>query len=147
MNGDLKLHIVLQTPPANAHFGLQKGSGNNYETVQTQRSTGQDLYFNFSVEIKGDRSKNMPPDFKGPFVQGPAMGRFVYIDIGSYAGKEGPWNRRLKIPLTGITWELIDEVNAGSGNILQTHVPGTGKDGTPNCATVKPFEGWKIKIL
>jgi len=29
--------------------------------------------------------------------------------------------------------------------VLQTSVPGKGKDGTPNCATVKPFAGWMVK--
>jgi len=27
---------------------------------------------------------------------------------------------------------------------METSIPGTGKDGGPNCATVKPFNGWKI---
>jgi len=28
---------------------------------------------------------------------------------------------------------------------METHVPGTGKDGGSNCATVKPFGGWHLK--
>jgi hypothetical protein len=28
--------------------------------------------------------------------------------------------------------------------VLEARVPGTGKDGGPSCATVKPFEGWKL---
>jgi len=145
MNKDLNLRIVLQGPPPGVDFGLQKGSGSNFQTVQIQRSGAQDLYFYLAVEIKGDRQKEKLPDFRGPFVQGPVMGRFIYIDIGQYAGQGGGWSRRLKIPVSGITWELIDQVNENPVNVLETCVPGTGKDGGPNCATVKPFDGWKVK--
>jgi hypothetical protein len=95
------------------------------------------------VTVKLDGSKEKPPKFSGSFVQGPAGGKFVYIDIGTCAGQLGtPWSRRLKVPLTGITWKDIDALSINS--ILQTIVPGTGKDGGPNCATVKPFAGWHI---
>jgi hypothetical protein len=47
--------------------------------------------------------------------------------------------------LTGITWDIIDQVTADPKMILETTVPGTGKDGGPNCATVKPFDGWKVR--
>ncbi|HYJ85907.1 MAG TPA: DUF5990 family protein [Pyrinomonadaceae bacterium] len=68
---------------------------------------------------------------------------FVYIDIGTYAGqKETGWSRRLKVPLRGITWDMID--GAMAAGQLETRVPGTGKDGSPSCATVKPFPGWKL---
>jgi len=50
------------------------------------------------------------------------------------------------VPLYVITWELINELSANPGSVLQTRVPGKGKDGTPNCATVKPFAGWNVKL-
>ena len=28
--------------------------------------------------------------------------------------------------------------------VLEARVPGTGKDGGPSCATVKPVDGWKL---
>ena len=62
-----------------------------------------------------------------------------------YAGQtHTQWARRLKVPLTGITWKDIDRLIDNTSLIMQTIVPGTGKDGGPNCATVKPFDGWKI---
>jgi hypothetical protein len=135
----IALHITLQKPPGNVTYSLQKGSGSNYEPVQVQPSVGDDLYFSFSVEIKGASQTHEIPDFRGPFVQGPVGGRFVYLDIGSYAGGSG-WSGRLKIPLTGITWEQLN-----AEELLQTTVPGTGKNGMPNCATVKPFAGWQAR--
>jgi len=142
----LTFHIALKTPPPNTTYALQKGSGSNYETVQVQRSTGHDLTFEVPVEIKGNKQTNELPDFKGPFVQGPALGRFIYLDIGSYAGDGNSWSGRLKIPLTGIEWSMLDEAAAQPESALETSVPGTGKNGMPNCATVKPFGGWKVKL-
>ncbi len=142
----LTFHIALKNPPAQLTYALQKGSGSQYEAVQVQHSTGSDLHFELIIEIKGDKHTNELPDFKGPFVQGPVLGRFIYLDIGTYAGATGSWSGRLKIPLAGVTWSLIDEAIVKSGSALQTTVPGTGKNGAPNCATVKPFDGWKVKV-
>ena len=49
-----------------------------------------------------------------------------------------------KIPLNEITWEMIDSVAEGLKRFLQATIPGTGKDGGPSCATVKPTDGWKV---
>jgi Family of unknown function (DUF5990) len=144
MELELTFRIILEKPPKDVDFGLQKGRGANYETTQTQRSKGKDLTFEFTASVKSP-GKLAPPTFLGPFVQGPPEARFIYIDIGTYAGQmDSRWSRRLKIPLIGITWDMIDRLGADSKLILETRVPGTGKDGGPNCATVKPFDGWKI---
>lgn len=146
MTLEITLHIILQKPTIDVDFGLQKGSGSNYETVQTQKSTSQDLSFRFCIKIQGDKQKDMFPKFTGPFVQGPTGGKFIYIDIGTYAGQTNtPWSRRLKIPLTGIAWDVIDKIIIDPKLILETIVPGVGKDGGPNCATVKPFSGWSLR--
>jgi hypothetical protein len=145
MEPEITLRIFLLKPTPEVDFGLQKGSGSHYETVQKQRSNSNDLSFNFAVKIKGDKAKDKLPKLSGSFVQGPNNGKFIYIDIGTYAGQTNThWARRLKVPLTGITWKDIDQLIADPNLIIQTRVPGTGKDGGPNCATVKPFEGWKI---
>ena len=146
METEITLQIILIKPTRETEFGLQKGSGNNYETVQKQRSDSNDLFFKFSVKVKGERQKDLSPKFSGHFVQGPAGNKFIYIDIGTYAGQTNTgWSRRLKIPLNGITWNDIDKLNSNPKLILETSVPGTGRDGGPNCATVKPFDGWQLK--
>src|SRR5260370_36413376 len=76
---EVTLRIVLQQPPPGVDFGLQKGRGRVYETVQKERSKGEDLAFDFAVTVK--TSKDGAPDFAGPFVQGPSGERFVYLDI------------------------------------------------------------------
>ncbi len=147
MEREVTLRIVLEKPPAGVDFGLQKGRGNDYETVQIQRFKGQDLIFDFTVRAKAPakaNAKDAAPNFLGPFVQGPTGERFVYIDIGTYARQTGTcWSRRLKIPLRGITWKMIEE-ESEEKSLLETRVAGTGKDGSPSCATPKPFSGWKL---
>ena len=111
MATELKLRIDLENPPGGVDFGLQKG-GTDYETIQKQRSRAGDLSFEFTLEVKGVRKDGMPA-LRGPFVQGPTGARFVYIDIGTCAGQTNtPWSRRLKIPLSGITWEMVDRLSA-----------------------------------
>ena len=145
MDQELNFRIVLESPPPGVDYGLQKGGGNDYEVTQKQRSRTGDLQFEFSARVK--EGKDGSPVLLGPYVQGPPQERFVYLDIGTYAGQnDTQWSRRLKIPLRGITWDLVKQSSKPS-HVLETHVPGTGKDGSPSCATVKPFPGWKVKRL
>ena len=135
---ELTLRIIIEQPPAGVDFGLQKGKGSAYETIQKQRSQGDDLIFEFQPAIREGVSGSMAA-LGGPFVQGPSQQRFVYIDIGTCAGQaDSCWSRRLKIPLEGIPAKAI-----GAGGVLEARVPGTGRDGGPTCATVKDFDGWK----
>jgi hypothetical protein len=147
MKQDLTLHVTLQSPPAGVNFGLQKGSGNRYETVQIQSSDGSDLYFTLTIVANINTEKSSEINLSGPFVQGPPAARFIYFDIGALAGQVGGWSRRLKIPLTGITPNMVITAPGNPLAQLQTTVPGTAKDGGPNCATVKPFAGWKVKDI
>ena len=144
MDCELKFRIVLEKPPAGVDFALQKGKGSNYQIVRKQRSGTGDLIFEFTATAKAD-GRTAVPNLLGPFVQGPPGARFVYIGIGVFAGQvETVWSRRLKIPLGGVTASILDQLARDPTAVLETHVPGTGKDGGPNCATVKPFKGWKL---
>ena len=143
MDQELRFRIVLESPPPGVDYGLQKGGGNDYEVTQKQRSKTGDLQFEFNARLK--EGKDGEPVLLGPFVHGPPQERFVYLDIGTYAGQtDTHWSRRLKIPLRGITWDMVKQASRAT-HVLETHVPGTGKDGSPSCATVKPFAGWKVK--
>src|SRR6476660_1217307 len=126
---ELTLRIVVEGPPKGVDYALQKGSGSHYETVQKQRSAGKDLVFEFQPAVK-DGVLDPMKALGGPFVQGPPKQRFVYLDIGTCAGQaDTPWSRRLKVPLDGITANLI-----AAGGVVEARVPGTGRDGGPSCA-------------
>jgi len=143
MNDELRLRIVLTDPPAGVDYALQSGSGSKYESVGKQVSGPGDLIFNLSVKLKSDKDAKI--DFAGPFVQGGKGERFIYIGIGTYAGNAGSvWARRLKVPLRNISSGTVSKILAHRELILETCVPGTGSDGGPSCATVKPFAGWHV---
>ncbi len=130
---EISLRIILKKPTPGVDFALQKGGGSKYETVQKQRSSAnKDLKFDFSVTVR--TAKDGVLDFFGPHVQGARGDRYVYIDIGTYAGQTNtPWSRRLKVPLSCLAAELIN-----SGSLLVGEIPGTGSDGGPSCAY-----GWR----
>ena len=124
----ITLRLVLEKPTAGVDFGLQEGRGSSYQVIQKQRSDGHDLSFEFNVTVKTARDGG--PDFAGPIVQGSTGERFFYIDIGTYAGQTNTqWSRRLKVPLSGITWDMIK-----AQKVLIARIPGTSKDGAPSCA-------------
>jgi hypothetical protein len=143
MEREITLRVIVKSPPAGVDFGVQEGHGNDYKTAQTQRFTKQDLRFEFPVRVK--ESKDGQPNFLGAFAQGPASGRFIYLDIGTYAGQKGThWGRRLKIPLAGITWGMIEQASKPS-SVIEVCVPGTGRDGGPTCGTViEVISGWIV---
>ena len=141
MSKAITLRIILQNPIDGLRYGVQKGKGTNYEIVQPQIGAGQDLRFEFLVPVKVNAKQQV--SLGGPFIQGAAGARFVYLNIGSYAGQtDAPWSGRMKIPLSEAEFNQAD---AGEGLIWSCSVPGRKADGTPVFATVKPFNGWSLE--
>ena len=85
-NPEIRLQITLVSPIPNVMFALQRGKD---ELVDKTLSSGADLAFSFVVNyVLADDQ----PNFRGPFVQGPRGGRFVYINSGELAGQaSSPW--------------------------------------------------------
>ena len=139
----LSLCITLIKPPPGVPFCLQRGKA---DLVPPSSDSGDILSFDFTVNVANDRFDG-PPKFRGPFVQGPPAGRFIYINSGNYAGQsDSCWSRRAKVPLSGITWELIEEALSKSSAVLEARIAGTAGDGGPACATVRLLEGgWKVQ--
>ncbi|HEU4387123.1 MAG TPA: DUF5990 family protein, partial [Blastocatellia bacterium] len=144
METDLPIRLVLVDPPAGVDFGIQRGSGARHEALFVQRRKRGDVVFDFSLTVNNSREDGLP-NFKGPFAQGPPAGKFLYVDVGTYAGqKDTQWSRRMKIPLQGISWALIKQVTKRPGHRLLARIAGTGKDGGPNSATVQLLGGWEV---
>jgi hypothetical protein len=136
--------LVLVDPPAGVDFGIQRGRGSQYETLFVQQRTTGNIVFDFSLTVSESR-RSGGPNFTGPLAQGPPDARFVYIDVGTYAGQTAtPWSRRMKVPLAEITWTLVDKVLRTPGVRLAAGIPGTGTDGGPSCATARLLDGWKV---
>jgi hypothetical protein len=137
------LRITLIKPPPGVPFCLQQGKD---DLVPPSSESGEITSFDFTVIIANNRNDG-PPKFRGPFVQGPPAGRFIYVNSGTYAGHlDSCWSRRAKVPLSGITWDLIEEAMSKSSAVLEARIAGTAEDGGPACATVKLLEGgWKLQ--
>lgn len=139
---ELTLRITLQQPPPGVPFAVQRGKE---EIVDALQSSGCDLTFEVPVAVKSGRDGS--PDFSGPFVQGPPGGRFVYICSGKRAGGLlSPWERRAKVPLGAITWELIRLAERIPHPCLAVSFAGTMKDGGPVCTSIRliPLD-WRIE--
>lgn len=133
------LRIVVVDPPAGVAVALQRGKG---ELAQRTVADGSTLSFEAAVRA---RSGGDGPNFLGDVAQGPRGARFVYLTWGTSAGQPGScWTRRTKVPLSGITWDLVDRADAPA-HVLEARIAGTGRDGGPACATVPLLgDGWRI---
>ena len=144
MEVQLPLRLVLLEPPPDVDFGIQKGRGAEFSTMLVQSARRGNLHFDFTIGVN-DKRPDALPNFTGPIVQGPPGGRFIYIDVGTCAGqKTSPWSRRMKVPLKDITWDLVRAAGAKPGGRLVARIPGTGRDGSPSCATVKFSGTWEV---
>lgn len=123
------MRIVIEQPVAGVRHSLQDKGGGPLDPKAS--AAGVPLVFDFAIRV------GPGPKFFGDQVrrEGPER-RFVYIRIGDLAGDPAsPWSRRMKIDIHDIVQELLDAAAKGGGRI-ELSVNGTGKDGTPACATV-----------
>lgn len=140
---DLPLRIVVRNPPEGVLFAVQVG---REALSPPDRSSPAALVFEVSVHVD-PASSSGSPRLLGPVVQGPPSGRFLYVNSGKRAGQSRThWDRRAKVPLTGISWELIRAQQDAPGSRLEAEIAGTGKDGGPCCATVPLLDGgWRLR--
>jgi hypothetical protein len=135
---ELRLRIILIEPPVGVRFAMQRGRLDLADAVETRADA---LVFEFPVSVAD--ATCAPPRLLGEFTQGPVTGRFVYINVGSSAGQLGsPWTRRIKVPLYSMTPALLTAALAAPGTVLETRIKGSGRDGTPACATVPLLMPW-----
>jgi hypothetical protein len=129
---EIRARIVIEQPVAGVLHSLQGKDGHPLDPKSSTR--GEPLAFDFPLRIAPG------PQFYGDQVrrEGPER-RFVYIRVGQSAGERAsPWSRRMKIDIHDTPPDLLESAAAGGG-VLEIRVSGTGKDGTPACATVRPI--------
>ena len=139
---ELPLRVTVLRPPPQVTFALQCGRG---ELVAPSRVSATEISFDLRLRI-GAKRPNGRPTLLGPAAQGPPDARFLYVNSGTRAGQTTScWDRRAKVPLTTITWTLIEAVLAVPGAALESRIQGTAGDGGPACATVPILEpGWHV---
>jgi hypothetical protein len=129
---EIRMRIVIEQPVIGVLHSLQAGDDQPRDPKSS--SAGEPLTFDFAIRI------GPGPKFFGDQVrrEGPER-RFVYIRIGRLAGDPASrWSRRMKIDIHDIGQDLLDRATNGGG-VVETSVNGTGKDGTPACATLRPM--------
>jgi hypothetical protein len=134
--------IVLVAPPSGASFALQRGKA---DLAGVAVSTGQNMQFEFVFQAEEGFAGRVR--FSGEFVQGPAGGKFVYVNSGTLAGVPGaPWTRRAKVSLESLTWTAVRRVAAQPGACLEARISGVAKDGGPACASVPLLNGSWVAV-
>jgi hypothetical protein len=139
---EISIRITLLRPPAGVAFAMQRG---RVGLLPPTRQAADALSFDASLRVGGDLADGRP-NFLGDFAQGTPADRFVYVTVGTSAGQPGsPWKRRAKVKLAGITREMVDAALASPGAVLEARIEGTGRDGSPACATVPLLDGrWRL---
>ena len=133
---ELPFRSVVMEPAPGVTFALQRGKS---DLVPPVRMTAERLVFELTLRA-GDED---PPNFLGPFSQGPRGARFVYVNSGTMAGQEDScWTRRAKVPLEGITRALLRRAKSAP---IEASITGVANDGGPACGTVPLLGGgWRI---
>ena len=139
---ELAMRITVRRPPSGVAIAVQRGSA---ELLEPSSRSPDACVFDFTVRVVASSTGDLPR-LLGPFTQGPPLARFVYVNTGQRAGQPAsPWNRRAKLPLRGITASMIQSALRMPGARIETEFEGTGTDGGPTCATVKPTV-WRVAI-
>jgi hypothetical protein len=127
----IALRIIIEQPVVGVLHSLQAKDEAPLDPKSSH--AGDPLLFDFKIRV------GPGPKFFGDQVrrEGPVR-RFVYIRIGQLAGDaSSPWTRRMKIDIHDMESDLLARAASGGG-VIETVVIGTGKDGTPACATLRP---------
>jgi len=128
---EVRLRILIEQPVVGVRHSLQTRDDRPLDPKSSD--AGEPLAFDFPIRVGPGRK------FFGEQVRREgAQRRFVYIRIGQLAGDPTSfWSRRMKIDIHDLDQELLDRA-ADGGGVIEISVIGTGKDGTPSCATVRP---------
>lgn len=139
---EVPLRIVVVRPPLGVAWAVQSG---RQHLIEPRERTDALIAFDVTVRV-GARGVVGHFALLGPVTQGPPAERFLHVNAGKRAGQaDSCWDPRAKVPLVGITPELVETVLQQPGARLEARTAGTAPDGGPPCATVPLLEaGWRI---
>lgn len=130
----LRMRIVVENPPAGAHFAVQRGKD---ALLAASSWEGAEIVFDFPLRL-GAPLADGSANFLGEFAQGTPADRFVYINSGTLAGQTNTsWTRRAKLKLAGMPRAFADAAIADRTRVVEARFNGTGSDGGPTCASIK----------
>ncbi len=141
----VRLRIICVKPPNpkdyNAEFGLE---AEDWVLDAGKAQPDGSFHFECALWVKPNQ-KTQQPNFLGPHAHGSPSQRFLYISWRHREADGSVYVRKMKIHLSSITWEQIEEVER-TGGVLEVAVPGTAQDGGLKCGSVAPLgEGWTVR--
>jgi predicted enzyme related to lactoylglutathione lyase len=134
------MRLRCVSPPPDEHdghiteFGLQDKKQSLHPG---ERHMDSSIRYDFTATVER-KSGQSAPRFGGPFVHGTPDAPFLYLGYRE-AQAGAAWIKRIKIPLSQITWAQAEAASA-PGKLLEGMVSGQG------AATVKLLgEGWAVR--
>ena len=128
---EIRLRITVEQPVPGLLYSLQAKEDGPLDPKRSD--DGSPLSFDFVIRV------GPGPKFFGDQVrrEGPER-RFVYLRIGQAAGDHtSPYNGRIKVDIHDIDQKLLDSA-ADDARVIETVINGTGRNGGPAYATVRP---------
>lgn len=114
------LHSPQETcPEKDTVFGLQDKAQN---LLSGQMAADGGLQFECTVVARSLATMS-EPNLSGVYVHGTPIQRFLYLSLGRKDNDQWHWIRRIKIPLSGITWQHIETALTGQ-RILEATIDG-----------------------
>lgn len=147
----LTLRVLCVNPPApephGAQLGLQKKNRDGREILPGEARPEGDRVFTCQCEVHLKPGSERP-DFRGDCIYGKPGDRFLYLvwlPAETPEGITGPYgHRRMKIPLTSVTWEQVEQAQR-TGRPLEVTVSGRARDGGIPGGTVPLLPpGWTV---
>jgi Family of unknown function (DUF5990) len=137
---ELLVRIRIESPPSGVAWALQLGRSEL--SPPAQRSP----HLEFTTTVRVVTGTNGELDFRGPAVQGPRAGRFIYLTSGTRAGQhDSKWDRRAKVSLEGLRPLLAADPSGSAVSMAVVAIHGTSRDGGPACASVPLLgSGWRL---
>ena len=105
----LKVRLICRTMPAIPleEGALDVGMQDKAQTVYAgQKQIDGTMFFECDLEASLDDSTGRLT-FRGSFVHGTPQARFLYLSWKRKDASASPWYWRVKVPLSGITWEDV----------------------------------------
>ncbi len=120
-------------------LGIQKGT----DVIEDVPADAEGVTFTAPLRVTRNPASGRP-NFLGPFAQGTAGERFIYLCWGERRG--GNWDgfRRAKLHLSHLSWESIEKA-IEDGSTIEAVVNVTDAKGGPLCASVREDKiEWKV---
>lgn len=141
--GQVTLRLVVRDPVPGSIMRVQRGATAKRDLTAPVKTSAKALTFELRLDARPRPDGSL--ELRGPEVQGPPDGRFIYVNSGMYAGDGTPDGRRAKIPLRDLRSETIASALAHPGSAIVGEIAGRARDGGPAAATVPLLGGWTLE--